>query len=245
MRLYKRFDLCRLQVISFDLDDTLYDNVPVILNAESAQLAFLQRKVPRLQNDDRDSWIAQRFDFAKENQMLCQDVSQLRLIATTEKLKKLGIPVEEAQALSKASFDVFLAARNQIDIPTAHLDTLNQLKAHYRLIAVTNGNADIKAIGLGEFFESSLSPTLNEVNMKPAPDLLHLAAESCGVPADAILHVGDSLYSDVGAANASGAIGCWLNPQRSRLSNQAALPHLEITKLSELLALGSSLKGVL
>ena len=89
------------------------------------------------------------------------------------------------------------------------------------MIAVTNGNADLRLTGGGEFFRATLSAQAFGV-AKPA-GIFHAAAEALDVPPAELLHVGDDYHLDiVGALNAQAA---WVVRDTHREAERAAAGH--------------------
>ncbi len=75
---------------------------------------------------------------------------------------------------------------------------------------------------------------------KPCPDMYYLAAERLNLPINQILHVGDSLKTDVEGALCSGMQACWINLENKNLMQESEgrlVPHVEISDLASLIAL--------
>ena len=58
--------------------------------------------------------------------------------------------------MARQAFDVFFRARNEVVLYDDVLPALTTLHTRCRLFALSNGNADLAAIGLSRFFERSL-----------------------------------------------------------------------------------------
>jgi 2-haloalkanoic acid dehalogenase type II len=71
---------------------------------------------------------------------------------------------------------------------------------------------------------------------KPRAELFEAGLERLGVRRDAVLHVGDSLRSDVGGAAAAGIPAAWVNPRARRLPARTAPPAHVVANVSELAA---------
>lgn len=74
MHIYKALN--PISVLSFDLDDTLYNNQPVIAAAEAAMLASLAQHAPITQSYDSDFWWQQRCLLAKANPEIRHDIGR-------------------------------------------------------------------------------------------------------------------------------------------------------------------------
>jgi len=71
---------------------------------------------------------------------------------------------------------------------------------------------------------------------KPRPEMFERALRTSGLQPSEVLHVGDSLTSDVGGANRMGIPVAWLNRKGKQIPEHAR-PDYVITKLTDLLAL--------
>ena len=80
------------------------------------------------------------------------DFTWLRL----ELLRRLASEAGYPEDLARQAFDVFFRARNEVVLYDDVLPALTTLSARCRLFALSNGNADLAAIGLSHFFERSL-----------------------------------------------------------------------------------------
>lgn len=240
MRIYKQLN--PIHALSFDLDDTLYANAPVIAAAEAAMLTCLQRHKPQLMHNDSSYWQLQRKLVASQQPELCHDVSHWRLVAVEQGLQAQGIGHCEAAELAELAVDAFLQVRTRVTIPQDIQHLLQQLARKFPLVAITNGNADIQQMGLGSMFTLSLRAG-PDGRMKPHADMFYRAAEHLAVPCQHILHIGDHVRSDVLGALNAGCMAAWLNPAASidprRQAPPLVLPHLEIASLDALLLLGA------
>ncbi|MEK9721639.1 MAG: HAD family hydrolase, partial [Quisquiliibacterium sp.] len=81
--------------------------------------------------------------------------------------------------------------------------------AQYRLVAISNGNADLDRIGLGKLFSASLSAQDLDF-AKPDPRIFLKACSQVGIEPARVLHVGDDLRLDVLAARQAGLQSAWL-----------------------------------
>ena len=220
MQCYKA--LQPIQLLSFDLDDTLYDNKPVIAAAEQAMLAALHQHAPQSRHTDSDFWWQIRLQLARLTPQIRHDIGRWRLLGIEAGLISLGLSPANAEATAGLAFAAFLQARTNISLHPDIVALLRQLAQHYRLIAITNGNAQVAKMGVGELFEFSLQAG-PDGRMKPYPDLFLHAAEKAGVAPGAILHIGDSHRADVTGALNAGCQAAWLDLHRG---NCPVLPHI-------------------
>ncbi|MEZ5739204.1 MAG: HAD family hydrolase [Burkholderiaceae bacterium] len=103
----------------------------------------------------------------------------------------------------------FHAARQQVRLYPDVRVVLSRWARDYRLIAISNGNADLDMIGLGGLFHVKQSAALAGMP-KPDPRIFALACEQAGVSAAQTLHIGDDWHLDVCAARACGMRAAWI-----------------------------------
>ncbi|BCV63715.1 HAD-IA family hydrolase [Shewanella algae] len=225
-----------IEAISFDLDDTLYDNRPIIAAAEGALLEWLAKEYPLSGNWQAADWRALKRQLLLQQAELTHDTSAARLMLLQTGLEMLGYDKHEAKLGAKAGLALFLERRSDFKVSKEVLALLSQLAERFRLVGITNGNVDAGRIGLGEMFEFVLHPG-NGIRRKPWGDMFQLAAERLVLPSEALLHVGDHPLTDVEGARKAGCQAAWLNPAFAGDNCRAAntlLPHIRLHSLSEL-----------
>ncbi|WKE65575.1 HAD-IA family hydrolase [Gallaecimonas kandeliae] len=222
-----------IAAISFDLDDTLYDNRPVIQAAEDKLYAWLAERV-KLREDSRSYFQQWRQRVLKEKPALRHDATASRHQALLLGLKALGVP--QAQVLADAAMGHFLAWRSEGDIAPEVHQMLAYLSGRRPLIAISNGNADVERLGLGQYFKASFHAGGSR-RMKPDPDLFVAAAQHLKLTPKAILHIGDHLDDDIQGALLAGYQAAWYNPKGHSLRQHPRgrlLPHFEFGALDSL-----------
>ncbi len=235
MKFYR--NLAPFKVITFDLDDTLYDNHQVILQAEQACVDFLkvQSQIAEL---DLNYWKKWKAQIAKKFPLLEENVTQWRKVTICELLTFHGFPEALISSLAEKTMEHFLAWRHEICVPLISQKVLNQLAQRYSLAVITNGNVDPKRINLHQF--SLIRTGGIHGRAKPHNDLFSQTADYFKVRKQEILHIGDNLITDVEGAIKAGCQAVWLNESRNHLHdfNEARiLPTVEIHSLKELLNL--------
>ncbi|GGW69370.1 HAD-IA family hydrolase [Alishewanella tabrizica] len=228
MQIYKA--LQPISVLSFDLDDTLYDNKPVIAAAEAAMLNSLAQHAPITRGYNSEFWWQQRRILAKKQPEIRHDMGRWRLLGIEAGLINLGLSQCEAGEIAEVAYEAFWQARTTISIAPDVIQLLRQLALQYQLVAITNGNACVKKMGLGDIFKFSLQAG-PDGRMKPYPDLFLTAAQRLNVSPNAILHIGDSHRADVMGALNAGCQAAWLDHLQHPV---AVLPHIHITRLDML-----------
>ncbi|MDH2927511.1 HAD-IA family hydrolase [Lonepinella koalarum] len=235
MKFYRTFT--PFSVISFDLDDTLYDNTEIIKLAMQEFIALLREKSQIAELDDK-MWGIYRNQVFQQDPIGCEDVTQWRINTIQVLLQEQGKTAVEIERISQNCIDHFLHWRHQINIPQQSIDVLNQLKQHFRLVAITNGNVEPERIGL-EQFDLVLTGGV-QGRAKPEADLFHQTARYFGIKSSEILHVGDHLVADVQGAIQAGCQAVWLNLSGKgigQFSEARLLPSVEMADLTELLLL--------
>jgi len=233
MKIFRKLN--DIKVLSFDLDDTLYDNKPIIKAALDAQFNYI-KQIPTI----GDKWQAQGSDFwevcrraAETNAPgIEQNVTLLRQHALKYAFIFLGLNDQESEFHSKAAYQAFITARSKIVVTPEVLTLLSNLSKKYTLIAITNGNVDISKFCLKDSFEFLLMAGLDGAQ-KPAADMFKLAASKLNIELENILHIGDNLDSDIQGANNSGCMSCWLNEDPIKTSYKG-LADIEISNILQL-----------
>ncbi|WP_213993001.1 5-amino-6-(5-phospho-D-ribitylamino)uracil phosphatase YigB [Sodalis sp. dw_96] len=237
MRFYR--PLRSLRALTFDLDDTLYDNRPVIARTERESLLFLQNYHPALKTLDAAYYRRIRAELRQREPDIYHDVTQWRRRALELALRRQGLSDAEAGVGADAAMAEFANWRSNIDVPDITHQTLRALGARWPLVAITNGNASPEACGLGGYFAFVLRAG-PDGRAKPFRDMYHLAAEKLGLPPQSILHVGDDLAADITGAVQCGMQACWINDRGGNFlqaPDARLLPHMEISRLESLTAL--------
>ena len=219
-----------IRAIIFDLDDTLWDCVPVIVRAERTLYDFLRSRYPRVtERHDMDAMRALRVQIAREHPAMRHDFTWLRLESLRRHAEQAGYPA----TMADEAFDVFYRARNEVVLYGDVRPALDRLVGTYRLFAISNGNANLRAIGLDCYFEAALAA--REAGMlKPDPRIFDLLLQRAGLePAD-VAHVGDDQEADVEGARGAGVLPVWLNRTGVAWERESPAPAVQITTLDEL-----------
>lgn len=234
MRFYKR--LAKVKVISFDLDDTLYDNVPVMAAAEAWLLQALKHHRPESTLLGADNLAAIKRQLVLAEPELSHDVSACRLRVLTEGLRQQGVADGRAAGLAAQFYQGFLTERGKIRVPQSSHKVLSQLGQRYPLAVITNGNLPLADTELAPYFNTVLRAG-PDGRMKPAPDLFQALARQAGVRLEDILHIGDHINTDVAGAVHAGCQAVWLNDQGRSEAQLQCLPHVALERLEQLLEL--------
>ncbi|WP_413285558.1 5-amino-6-(5-phospho-D-ribitylamino)uracil phosphatase YigB [Vibrio sp. MA40-2] len=234
MHIYRSFN--SIKALSFDLDDTLYDNRPVIMKVESEMETWLHSNHPVSKTLSRQQWHTIKLKLASSIPNLVHDVTKLRQTQIEYGLKQLGYSDLQAKNAAQVGIEYALWLRNKVDVPNESHQTLKSLAKKYPLVAITNGNVNVEKIGLSDYFDFVLQAG-PDGRSKPYSDMFSTAAKQLNLPKQNILHIGDHLISDVSGAKQCGYTTCWINTLKSPLNMQSkinVLPDIEIEHIKEL-----------
>ena len=200
-----------IKVITFDLDNTLWDVEPTLIRAEEVQRDWLLRHRPGAIEayDHAALWEFKKAVWRRHPELL-HHVSRMRIQMLFELQMAAGYPEREARSGAEQAFAVFLAERHKVELYEEALEVLELLADNYTLGALTNGNADIYKTDAADYFDFAfLAEDIGA--SKPQPDMFHAALATAGVAAHNIVHVGDDPDHDVRGAQEVGMHTVWMN----------------------------------
>ncbi|UVE17672.1 HAD family hydrolase [Pseudomonas sp. LS44] len=224
-----------IRLITFDLDDTLWDNRPVILGAEAAMRDWLTVHAPRLAAEPVEHLWGIRSQLLAAEPTLRHRLSELRRRTLLHALEGLDYSHAEASQLAQGAFEAMIEARHRITFFPETVPTLELLANRYHLGVITNGNADVRRLGLADYFQFALSAEELGIG-KPAPQPFREALRRAGVAAEQAVHVGDHSGDDIQGARSVGLRAVWFNPA-GQAWNGDEPADAEIASLGELPAL--------
>jgi FMN hydrolase / 5-amino-6-(5-phospho-D-ribitylamino)uracil phosphatase len=203
------------------------------VRAEQEMYSFLAERYPRVTAKySVDALRAEREQAAKDEPHMRHDFTYLR-IAT---LKRCALAVGYSEQVAQEAFDVFYRARNAVNLYGDVVPALDRLKGRYRLFTLTNGNADLKAIGLHHYFDGSFAA--REVGaLKPDPLVFRHVLSQAKLDPEQVLHVGDDPVADVQGARSAGMHSLWMNRDGARWDHALGTHPVTLSKLDDLLAL--------
>ena len=227
-------------LISFDLDNTLWDVDPTLARAEHAMEKWFEDHFPgfaqQFYTPTMDTLKHEIYELYPD---IKHDVTQVRLAQYRVALERYGLPSEEAQQRAQQAFNMFYDWRQRVDLyPDVH-PTLTKLAERYELAALTNGNADVfhKFISLDHYFKTVVRADKEGI-AKPDPEIFQRLAERADVPMERIIHVGDHPIDDVQGALNAGAKAIWFNRHGARRwrSEWQSVADAEVHSLPELVS---------
>ncbi len=200
------------KVISFDLDDTLYSNFPVMMATDAKMICYFAQLLPtRISADyDYQFWFPFRKLAIQNNPHVKHDVGELRLQSYFLGIKSLGFSNQNARLMAEQALDYFVNERSDFTVPSPVHQLLAKLKRRWPLVAISNGNVDINKIGLSDYFEEILMAG-NGLKQKPDIDMFSIASQKLSVPLEQFFHVGDCGQNDIYGALKAGCQTAWVS----------------------------------
>ncbi len=226
----------KIKVLSFDLDDTLWPNLPTILNAEDLLYQWLKQNVPQITDRyDSRQLRDKRLSCLEKHPEFSHDLSALRLLSFERLAEEFSLSKEWMQP----AFDVFYSARQQVTLFDDVKPVLDELSSRFQLVSLTNGNASTVETNVDHWFNFSLN-SASVGKCKSEPDMYWHVQKIAGISAGQMVHIGDHPKQDVAGAQSAGVYAIWLNREKQPWPLQQAQeckPDAEIHSLYELPAL--------
>ena len=236
MRFFKPFG--SVKAMTFDLDDTLYNNGPVIRQAEQTLKSHLDKHFPRAARLTVGEWQSIKQDLISEIPELRSDMGELRLRTLKRALVHDGLTDDALHNAAMQCFNCFYDARSNLTLDDDIHRVMAELSERIPLIAITNGNVDVEKVGIAGYFKRVYHASISRP-MKPDVHMFDEAVNVLNMQPHNILHVGDSLINDVYGAGCAGMNTAWFAANRNmQLSAEraSALPHVMLETFDELLA---------
>jgi 2-haloalkanoic acid dehalogenase type II len=223
--------LHRIRAITLDLDNTLWEIDSVIHRAESLLWIWLEENYPRIPEvfSPEDVVALREVVIEKYWKDKSHDLTFLR----KKVLEMLASETGYDNSLVVPAFDIFDTARNEVELYPDVLPALEELYEKYTLVAVTNGNANLETIGIRHLFHDVVAASAVGV-AKPAKGVFNIAVRKCGVPAQAILHVGDHPVADVDGGRRAGLRTAWVNRTDAEWPEDLPEPDVVVTTIAEI-----------
>jgi putative hydrolase of the HAD superfamily len=200
-----------VKAVCLDLDDTLWDLGPVIRRAEQATHGWFAAHHPA---------IVRRFTpedvrrVRREVEALMpgqeHDLPRLRRATFARIAREAGYAEGLAAEVGEAAFREFQRVRNDLAPFADVLPALGRLARRGPVVALTNGTADLAAIGLDGYFTAVFMAS-DVGAAKPDPRAFQAVCAALGLAPAAVLHAGDHPEKDVAAARAVGMPAVWVD----------------------------------
>ena len=171
-------------VLSFDLDNTLWDVDKIIIRAEKLMQSWLQANAPdSLAHYDADNLGTFRAQVTQDHPDQVHDLSFMRIEVLRHLMRHTGYDDNQAHTLAHDAFEVFFQARNEVDFYAGAQEMLQTLSEQFDLYALTNGNADIQRAGLDRYFRGAMN-SAEAGAKKPDPRIFHALNAKSNLPVD-------------------------------------------------------------
>lgn len=242
MKFYR--NLSNFKAISFDLDDTLYSNKPVMQAIEQKMIAYFSglsilkpQAFEQYKVLDQHFWDYFRCQAVLKQPDLIHDVVLVRLASYRLGFMSLGLTKEIVEQEAQAALHYFIQLRSDFTVPEQSKKLLASLSQKYPLISISNGNVDTKALGISQYFQHiyhagwQFDGTL--LKQKPVNDMFSMACQQLTIEPSQLLHVGDCGRADIRGALLAGCQTVWLSCYGVG-KPISLLPHIELNKLSQL-----------
>ena len=224
--------LSGIRCISFDVDGTLQDFDSMMRHALGEVLKELaQLDAKAAQALDVERMIAIRDEVHERLRGRVNDLNAVREESIKQALREAGKPGDEM-----GSYLAQVYFRNRDGARTLFSDVhpaMKQLARSYRLGLLSNGNSYAGDLGIADLVSFEVFAQDNLGIEKPDPRIFEVALREADCEPWELLHVGDSLESDVAGAKAAGSKAAWLNRSFDARDGSAE-PDLEIRSLLEL-----------
>jgi len=213
-----------IKVITFDLDDTFWDITPVIIKAEIETRKWVEKQLDsNIEWGSLEDFINLRKKLIAENYTLEYDLSALRKASLKYHVERFFENKTDLDNFVNEAFVIFFNYRQQVKLFAGVKKFLKKMSAEIDLGILTNGNADIKLIGIDKFFKCSIS-SKDVYSNKPDPKHFEEAARFFNVNINQILHIGDDPINDVRGALDAGAHAIWFNKKCLVWNETTAMP---------------------
>jgi len=210
-----------IKAVLFDLDDTLWPVNPVIEKAEATLHAWLSIHAPRVaQRFSISALRKRRLAMAEENPRYRIELRAVRQASLAEAFLESG----EDGTKIEAAMAVFDQARNEVTLYDDVIPALTKLKSRYATGSISNGFADLDAIGIAHHFNVSIAAHRCGY-AKPDAEIFHAACDTLKIKPSEAVYVGDDPESDIAGAQFAGLRAAWM--VRGDLRPRKMPPHIQ------------------
>tara|TARA_Y100001935_G_scaffold176281_1_gene145836 strand:- start:2122 stop:2826 length:705 start_codon:yes stop_codon:yes gene_type:complete len=199
-----------IKMITFDLDDTLWDNMPTITKAEIDTRNWIEEQTGKVEWGTFEDFLETREKLIKNDESIAWDISKLRKEIFKIKLDHIR-PRDLRDEIVEEAFKIFITKRHEITLFEGVEEALEKLSKNFVLGVLTNGNADIFKFDIGKYFKFSIS-SLEAKDSKPNRAHFDEAIKRVdNINFENILHIGDHQINDIFGAFNLGIESLWFN----------------------------------
>ncbi|MCK5115499.1 MAG: HAD family hydrolase [Candidatus Aegiribacteria sp.] len=221
-----------IKVISFDGDMTLWDFEKVMRHSLTVTLEELRHHIPGRSSAALtvDRMIEIRNSVAAEFRGKTTNLEEIRFHGFKRTLEFIGCSDD---TLATNLNSLYIKHRfEDIELYPDAIPTLDILRSDFTIGLLSNGNGYPERCGLPDRF--SFVVFSQDVGVeKPHSGMFLEVCRHAGCDPRELMHIGDSLESDVAGANGAGAVSVWLN-RDNRENETGIVPDHEIRSLLEL-----------
>ena len=222
-----------IRLITLDLDNTLWDIEKTMVRAEKelrVHLKSVSEKAFDIYCSETTSEIRNRL--MREQPGLRSDLTEFRKLLLSEIFFQAGNSIQNSKILASSAFNKFFEFRNKVVFFEGAIDVLTALSEKYKVFALTNGNSDVKMIGIDKYLSGAVSSAEVGVS-KPSPKIFKAVLDKAGEEAKSCIHVGDDYEDDIVGANNAGIASIWLN-HRNQSDPSMDLATKVVSKVTEI-----------
>ena len=192
-----------IRLITFDLDNTLWDSIEVLERATFQLNSWLEENQPEYLTIDDEVHREIRRELLASYPEVAYDVSASRIRHMEAAFLRLGHTTKQAYSSAIEAFKVFMYWRCQVEPYPGAEELLARLKDQYLLASITNGNSDITLTSIDQYFNWHINAAIASA-AKPDAAIFQFTLERAGgISPQNTVHVGDSYQDDyVGAIKA-------------------------------------------
>ena len=203
--------MSKIQLITFDLDDTFWDIKSTIINAEMNSRQWSEDRIgEKIEWGTFEDFMKIRSELVKKDPSLEYDLGMLRKKTIAHHTKKFFKDTKYLNEFIEDAYIFFLRERHKVTFYDDVVSVLEELSSKYKLGVLTNGNADVNKLGIGHLFDFSIS-SMDVKNNKPDKAHFVKAHELSQVEFKNTLHVGDHPINDIFGARELGINTMWFN----------------------------------
>jgi len=228
--------MSKIQLITFDLDDTFWDIKSTIINAETNSRKWSESRIgEKIDWGTFEDFMQIRSDLVKKDSTLEYDLGKLRRRVIAHHTKKYFQNTKDFNAFINDAYEYFLKERHKVTFYKDVIKVLEKLSLKYQLGVLTNGNADVNKLGIGHLFNFSIS-SMDVKSNKPDKGHFLRAREVSNIDFKHTLHVGDHPLNDILGARVLGINTLWFNLEKHDWDIDQSPPQ-QFSKWSEFISL--------
>ena len=208
-----------IRLITLDLDNTLWDIEKTMVRAEKelrVHLKSVSEKAFDIYCSETTSEIRNRL--LEEQPGLRSNLTEFRKLLLGEIFFRAGNSIPDSKMLANSAFNKFFEFRNKVVFFEGAIDVITALSEKYKVYALTNGNADVKMIGIDKYLSGAVSSAEVGVS-KPSREIFEATLKKAGEEATSCIHIGDDYEDDIVGASNAGIASIWLNHQHQNDPN--------------------------